>query len=198
MKNVQQFKLTILILFICFSFLNINAQSSSYTTIVNPSDNSTGGVPYNAEVYINGKLATNFTKFGVNFEVITEEFPLKVELKYAGDPLNGVNVGDIIKIINHLLGKTLLDTPIKLLAGDVNDDKKISVSDVQQIRKIILGHWEGFKPERSWIFIDASYNLNMNNWIEVNQVVNFQPGDDLTAYFKAIKIGDVDMNAKPN
>ena len=37
------------------------------------------------------------------------------------------HVGDIIKIQNHILGKTQLDQPYKMLAADVNMDGSVKV-----------------------------------------------------------------------
>jgi len=197
MKNVQLLKFTFLSLLLFFYFNLISARDpAAYTTRINLTGFINGLVPYDVDIYVNGKLATDITNVGHNYDVHTEEFPSKIELKYSNDPLNGVNVGDIIKISNHILTKTALDQPNKLLAGDVNNDQKISVSDIVQLRKLILGKTEGFNPDRSWVFIDASYNLQLHNWAEADQSVNLVPGDELVANFKAIKLGDVDLNAK--
>lgn len=60
-------------------------------------------------------------------------------MKQGTDCLNGVNVGDIIRMQNHIIGKTQLDEPNKLLAGDVNHDLKLSILDIIMIRSLILG-----------------------------------------------------------
>jgi hypothetical protein len=74
--------------------------------------------------------------------------------------MNGVTTGDIIKIQNHILNKTALTTPYKIIAADVNEDKSVTVSDIVMIRKLILGKIDQLSSGKSWKFIDKSYVFN--------------------------------------
>lgn len=73
------------------------------------------------------------------------------------NPLNGVSTGDVIKIQNHLLGKKALETPYKIIAADVTEDQSLTVKDIVQIRKLILGKIDQFSSGKSWKFIDQAY-----------------------------------------
>jgi len=124
----------------------------------------------------------------------------RLEGKHDKDYLNGVNVGDIIKIQNHILSKTALDQPYKMLAADVNMDGKVSVSDIIEIRKLILGKTDKFAVGKSWRTFDANYALSMDNWAAAPDYVMVTPSDNgaVTANLNGVKLGDVDLNAKAN
>ena len=113
------------------------------------------------------------------------------------DYQNGVNVADIVKIQNHILGKKLLDQPYKLLAADVNENKQIQGSDIIEIRKLILGKINAFSTGHSWRTFDANYNLTMDDWTETPDFVMAEAGATHVD-LKGIKVGDVDLNAKAN
>lgn len=83
-----------------------------------------------------------------------------IEPKDDNNPLNGVTTGDIIKIQNHILGKTSLPTPYKIIAADVNEDKSVSISDIVMIRKMILGKIDQFSSGKSWKFIGKNYTFS--------------------------------------
>ena len=123
----------------------------------------------------------------------------KLEGKHDKDYLNGVNVGDIIKIQNHLLNKNLLDQPYKMMAADVNIDGKVSNLDILAIRSLILGKTDKFAAGKSWRTYDALYSLNMNNWAQAPDFVTVDINSSVTnADLKGVKLGDVDLNAKAN
>jgi hypothetical protein len=60
---------------------------------------------------------------------------------YATDaPIaNGVTTADITLIRRHVLGLTLLDSPYKVMAGDVNGSDSVTTADITLIRRLILG-----------------------------------------------------------
>ena len=123
----------------------------------------------------------------------------KLSGNHDKDYLNGVNVGDIIKIQNHILGKTQLDQPYKMLAADVNMDGAVKVSDIVEIRKLILGKIDKFAVGQSWRTFDANYNLSMNNWTSTPDYVMVTPNPgQTTVNLNGVKLGDVDLSAKAN
>ena len=123
----------------------------------------------------------------------------RLEGRLDKDFLNGVNVGDIIKIQNHILGKTALDQPYKLLAADVVADGEIKVSDIVEIRKLILGKTDKFTSGKSWRTFDANYALTMNNWTSTPDYVMAVPALPATVVdLRGVKLGDVDLSAKAN
>lgn len=123
----------------------------------------------------------------------------KLEGQHDKDYLNGVNVGDIIKIQNHILGKTQLDQPYKMIAADVNMDGNVKVSDIVEIRKLILGKTDKFAVGKSWRTFDANYALSMSNWANTPDYVMVTPQAGQTVVnLNGVKLGDVDLNAKAN
>jgi hypothetical protein len=68
---------------------------------------------------------------------------------------NGVNVLDILKMQSHILNATLLNTPYKIIAGDVNGDGVISIFDVIMVKRLILGYDTTFNG-KLWAFVDSA------------------------------------------
>ena len=119
-------------------------------------------------------------------------------------PLNGVTTYDIVKIRKHILGLELLDSPYKIIAGDVNGSGELTALDLAQIRNLILlniGEFPNGTP--SWRFVDANYIFSNPNdplnesFPEAVDIQNLNTDLDLID-FVAIKVGDVNQNATPN
>ncbi len=138
------------------------------------------------EVSTNGDYA--FT------EVIKNE-DYTVRPEYNEDHLNGVSTLDIVLIQRHILSLARFENPYHYLAADINNNEKISASDLSQLRKLILGFYEELPDNESWKFIAIDENTNpseeevfyMNDrrWFEnLNQ--NMEEID-----FMAVKVGDV-------
>ncbi|MDX1941930.1 MAG: SdrD B-like domain-containing protein [Saprospiraceae bacterium] len=113
---------------------------------------------------------------------------------------NGVNTVDLIIITKHILGVQYLDSPYKMIAADVNNSKSISILDIIQMRKIILGIDLEFPATTSWRFVRASYifPVQTNPWFEeFPEVISVNDlfGTLSNANFIAIKTGDVNLNA---
>ncbi len=117
--------------------------------------------------------------------------------------LNGVTTFDLVLLNRHILNVEMLDSPYKIIAGDVNHSNSLTVSDIVALRKVILGINDYFPNNSSWRFVDANYQFpdpqhpfsqtfpefhNMNNLTLEHQSVNF----------KAIKIGDLNGSASVN
>ena len=118
-------------------------------------------------------------------------------------PLDGVNVADIIAIRDHILGKKNLASPYKILAGDVNADNSMSVKDLIEIRKLLLGKTDKFSSEMSWRFADKSFKFaNASNPFNQEQVwghlVQNIVGMMPKVHFIGVKLGDVNTSALDN
>jgi hypothetical protein len=118
------------------------------------------------------------------------------------DPLNGVSTLDLVMIQRHILGIEKLNTPAKLIAADVNNDKKISASDLTELRKLILGVINEFPSNNSWKFFDKSYNFLDVETAHTEALPNTYTIEniksDMVVNFTAVKIGDVNGNVKAN
>jgi hypothetical protein len=115
-------------------------------------------------------------------------------------PLNGVSTFDLVLISRHILNVQALDSPYKMIAADVNNDKKITTIDLIHLRKLILAIDTEFASNTSWRFVRADYAFPVptNPWFEVFPEVynvNDLAGNILNADFVAMKIGDVNSSA---
>lgn len=111
---------------------------------------------------------------------------------------NGVSTLDLIQIQKHILGKKALESPYQLIAADVNGNNSISVLDMVELRKLLLGIYTEFPHNTSWRFGTAHpewegiYPWGFKETIEIEALNN----DVKDANFKAVKIGDVNGDAK--
>lgn len=113
---------------------------------------------------------------------------------------NGVTTIDLVIITKHILGVEPLDSPYKMLAADVNGSKGISILDLIEMRKLILGISVAFPGNTSWRFVQSAYNfpVQSNPWFEEFPEVmslNNLTGSVTDANFVAVKIGDTNLSA---
>ena len=73
------------------------------------------------------------------------------------DPMNGVTTLDLILIQRHILGLTDLDSPYDLVAADIDASGTLSVLDILQLRKMILGIYNEFPENKSWRMVDKGF-----------------------------------------
>jgi hypothetical protein len=92
------------------------------------------------------------------------------------NPLNGVDVYDIILVTRHLLGLEPLESPYKLISADVNNSGTVTTFDYVTIRKVILGSITNF-PVGSWRYIP-------NLWFDVPDFTSvFETNNPFAATF---------------
>lgn len=119
------------------------------------------------------------------------------------NPTNGVTTLDLVHLTKHILQTQALDSPYKIIAGDVNQSGSITTLDVVLVRKLILQINTDFPSNSSWRFVDGSYEFpNPNNpfsqpFPEVHSI-NDLDADMMNVNFVGIKIGDVNGSAIPN
>ncbi|MCF8239320.1 MAG: HYR domain-containing protein [Saprospiraceae bacterium] len=117
------------------------------------------------------------------------------------NPLNGVSTYDLLQMQKHLLGIKSLNSPYKLIAADVNNNCTISISDIIELRKMILAPGTVFANNTSWRFVEAGYVFpNPNkpcNFMGIKNFGGLQAGMN-SAAFVGVKIGDVSGDATPN
>jgi len=117
------------------------------------------------------------------------------------DYLNGVTTLDLVMIQRHLLELQLLDSPYKVLASDINGDESLNVSDISELRKLILGVITELPNNDSWRFVnnDQTFSDIYNPWpLDESIVIENLQGDMDDNDFVAVKIGDVSGNATTN
>jgi len=114
------------------------------------------------------------------------------------DILNGVSTLDLVLIQKHILGLENLDSPYKVIAGDINRDGNITAVDLVELRRVILGMTQEFNNNDSWRFVDDAYEF-----ISINDPLNerFKETYNISELrrtmiidFVGVKIGDVNGN----
>jgi hypothetical protein len=121
---------------------------------------------------------------------------------FNADPLNGVNTYDLVLIAQHILGVTPITNPYRLLAADANVNGQITVFDIVEWRKLILGVYNELPLVDSWRFVNADqvFADPTNPFAEPLQdrvtFATLLANDE--ADFIGIKMGDIDGNAEAN
>jgi hypothetical protein len=105
----------------------------------------------------------------------------------------GVTVSDVVKIRRHLVLLEPFDTPYKFIAADVNQNEFVSVADVIKIRRYLAGLEP--LPSGNWSFVDSSYAITDENWMDAPDCIEFSIWDaDLAdSNFIGVRMGDVDV-----
>jgi hypothetical protein len=116
---------------------------------------------------------------------------------------NGVNTIDMIKILKHINGTELLQSPYQLIAADVDGSGDITMADFDYIRQLLLGIIQVFPNNTSWRFVLADYVFPnpSNPWEsafpEIITLGDVQE-DVLDIDFVGVKIGDLNCTAMSN
>jgi len=116
------------------------------------------------------------------------------------NPLNGVSTYDLLLMQKHILNIRVIESPYELIAADVNKSGSISIADILQLRKLILGIDKDFKDNKSWRFVDAKYTFKKeSNPFRFPEIVNINDlNGSAEAYFYGVKIGDLNGNVAAN
>lgn len=119
---------------------------------------------------------------------------------FDGDAKAGVNTMDALLISGQLDNIIALGTPYQLMAADVDKSGDISVADINDIVKMILGLQDYFPKNTSWQFVNGDYVFPdpLDPWANsvpasytfcLTGTLGFSPD------FIAVKTGDVNASA---
>ncbi|MCB9308931.1 MAG: HYR domain-containing protein [Lewinellaceae bacterium] len=114
--------------------------------------------------------------------------------------MDGVSTLDLVMIQRHILGIENFASPYKVIAADADNNGKISVNDLSEIRKLILGINTEYPHNKSWRFTSDNQKMDQDNpfpFIEKLDVPNLTSDID-EQNFTGIKIGDVNGSAVVN
>jgi subtilisin-like proprotein convertase family protein len=116
--------------------------------------------------------------------------------------LNGVSTLDLVMIQRHILGIEVLNDPKKIIAADVDNNSKVTASDLVALRKNILGISNEFpNGQKSWRFITNNqvFTDPSKPFPFTEKYVYTQLNDNkVNQNFFGIKIGDVNNSAVVN
>lgn len=133
-----------------------------------------------------------------NFVNNPEEHDYQLKPSKEGDYLDGVSTLDLVMMQRHILGLASFDNAYDVIASDINNDEKLSASDLLELRKLILGVTTEFANNESYRIISAAQTFaEINNPWPLNEDIVIDPlqHDMIDQNFTAIKIGDVNGNA---
>jgi hypothetical protein len=113
------------------------------------------------------------------------------------NPKNGVSTLDLVRLQQHLLGISPLNSPYLLIAADANKSGNVSALDLLDIRKLILGKYTEFPNNTSWIFIPENYVFAdpYNPWPFEEQTSFMVDNSGVVEDFMGVKIGDLNATA---
>ena len=120
--------------------------------------------------------------------------------EYNINYLEGVTTFDLVLIQQHIIGSSILNSPYKHIAADINQSGTISTLDLVQLRQLILFQITGFQNNQSWRFVPADYTFTdpfnpfLDDFPEEHTCYDIQ-NSELNVNFIAIKIGDVNCTA---
>lgn len=121
-----------------------------------------------------------------------------VKANKTNEHLLGINTIDLVRIQRHILAVTKLDSPYKLIAADVTNDRKITVDDIVMLRKLILGVKTTFDVGTGWRFVPMDMPIaNPQNPWPIKEEIYITDASQASSPigFKTIKVGDVDGSA---
>lgn len=155
------------------------------------------------EVHLSGFSDTTVTTLSdgyFEFSGLTFEEDYEITLYKDTNDINGVSTLDIILAQRHVLAIEDLDSPYKVLAGDVNASGSLSVSDFFRLRRLILGIDVEFPDKPSWEFIPADVQLSdmpLNDPIPGSVLLPNLSENKPALDFIGIKTGDLNWSADP-
>jgi len=114
-------------------------------------------------------------------------------------PLNGVTTYDRVLIEKHIIGSEYLNTPLKIIAADVDNSNSVSGPDMDLVEQLILGQIVEFPAGnfrfllKDYVFPDPQDPFNPP-FPQSYSISNLQ-GDVFDVDFTGIKMGDVNQTA---
>ena len=159
----------------------------------------------NVDVILEGperiQVTTN-AKGEYSFGEKTKGANYKVHASKNDDILNGVSTLDLVYIQRHILGIETLTDPYLQIAADINNNRAITVGDLSELRKVVLGSKSSFTDNTSWRFIDKGYQFLpgedalTQTFTELYNIDRLST--DMKINFVAVKVGDLNNNAVCN
>jgi len=108
--------------------------------------------------------------------------------------LKGVSTLDLVLIQRHILGLSNFTSPCQHIAADANKDKKVTASDLVELRKLILGQYIELPKNTSFRFFNKKMLDNQaDHPMDTDEHIYVTPSgtSSMDNDFVAIKTGDV-------
>ena len=183
---------------------------SLFTTIngrvITPSGNTIPSVRLGLSgTVITGSMLDNSTSTENGYtlsELVGGNYTIRASKKNDINKTNGVSVADALLIQSHILGKSILNSPYKLIAADVDGSGSVTTLDILYLKRFILGMDSTFKGNRLWTFVDSSFKFpNPSNpfpYKDSISIYGLNKLTDIKPTFIGVKLGDVQYDWNPS
>ena len=144
-------------------------------------------------------------KYSCNCLPIGSTGTIRLQKNNEVNKSNGITGLDVALVQSHILQKSLLNSPYKLIAADVNGDGKITGLDLVYMKRMIFGIDTTFpnyytKENRLWVFVDSAYKIPVvTNPFPFKDSIVFSKitANKINQSFIGIKLGDVNWDWNP-
>jgi hypothetical protein len=167
-----------------------------------------GKITYAASPLINSVVNIDAIGSAQNFlanvnqdGMYSQELPADIDYELTAsknsDPttyLNYLNAADVAVIQRHITQTQILEHPYKLIAGDINKSKSITILDKVLVEAVILGI-QNFPNNAQWILLPADYHFSESDpYTYPSSTVITDLIQDVVQDFVGIHLGDVVQN----
>ena len=110
--------------------------------------------------------------------------------QYDGDILEGVSTSDVIWLQRYLMGLHEIENMYQFMAADINKDGRVTLNDVLELRRVIVGTHSEFRNNEGWRFTTLDEFSDRTDTINsMFNIPSLNANTSIDIY--AIKVGDV-------
>ncbi|MEM8527654.1 MAG: hypothetical protein AAGG68_23635 [Bacteroidota bacterium] len=172
---------------------SIDDVASIQGQILTPDSTGVSGV----DILIDGEVVTQ-TDLAGNYlvEELRVGADFEIQPSKNTNPKNGTSVQDLILIQKHNLNRESFTSIYDIIAADINNSQGISIRDLIDLNKVILGRETAFPGNTSWRFVPTSFRTQGIELATFDfifpETVDFRvEASNEPINFTGIKIGDV-------
>jgi hypothetical protein len=149
-----------------------------------------------------GMSSTSDYEGAFNFEMFDPPFMTDIEVRPTSDeqPYLGLTAYDLYLMQRHILNLKPFDQSAQYIAADVNRDGQVNAFDMIALRELLLRNTNEFPNNHSWRFRDARFEPEIeDDPFAITESITLNSPSKLAddCDFIGIKIGDVDLSARP-
>lgn len=131
------------------------------------------------------------------FDKLPPRFDYTLDLVVIDDVNNGLSTADLVQIRNHILGLSIFNSSLKVIAADANNDQSLSAVDIVLLQNIVIGFQDTLPSGNAWRFVntDEINSSTLLPWPEIDEFDFLNLSSNVSADFIGIKVGDVNNTA---
>lgn len=166
-----------------------------------PVENATIQLTNSAEAMLETATTDNSGSYTLSDQAACEAYYIAPVLD-GGNIREGLDSWDLTLMIRHLLLLSELDSPYKIIAGDVNNNGELTIGDVIDLQQVLLYYENEFPNNTSWRFVSGNFTFAdpANPFASAFPEAAFVKLSEhnMDQQFIALKTGDVSGNADPS